>query len=131
MTGGLSFMPTSRMLRDTYVAQVSLPDKGQREAILRLSLRKHAAEGVEPRVPPPLLAPGAALCRIARRCEGFSGSDLVELCSQAASIPVHAYLAQRRTAPAAAAVGPDSTPGGQGEPRLGPHPMEAAAEPIV
>ena len=113
------------------MAQVSLPDEGQREAILRLSLRKHAAEGVEPHVPPPLLAPGAALLRIACRCEGFSGSDLVELCSQAASIPVHAYLAQRRTAPVAAVIGPDSTPGQQGEHPPGPYSMQAAAEPIV
>lgn len=51
---------------------------------------------------PALLGGGSVTtgCRplehIAAHCDSFSGSDLVELCSQAAAIPVHAQLAERR-----------------------------------
>ena len=81
--------------------QVPLPDEGQREAILRLILSKHAAEGVQPLVDPQLLShqPSDAaqpLRAIAHGCAGFSGSDLAELCSQAVSIPVHDALAAHR-----------------------------------
>ena len=82
--------------------QVPLPDEGQREAILRLILRKHAAEGAQPLIDPQLLSSQpsdsseAPLWAIARGCAGFSGSDLVEMCSQAVSIPVHEVLAAHR-----------------------------------
>lgn len=36
------------------------------------------------------------LTELARRTEGFSGSDLNELCSQAATMPVHESLRRRR-----------------------------------
>ena len=82
--------------------QVPLPDEDQREAILRLILRKHAAEGAQPLIEPQLLSnqPSASLApplrAIARDCAGFSGSDLVEMCSQAVSIPVHKAVAAHR-----------------------------------
>ena len=80
------------------VLQVPLPDEAQREAILRLTLSKHAAEQEEPAVDPALLRRGASrpLQDVARQCVDFSGSDLVELCSQAASMPVHECLAKRQ-----------------------------------
>ena len=79
-------------------SQVPLPAAGQREAILRLTVTKHAAEGKKPLIDPQLLSgqpsdPAPPLQAIARSCAGFSGSDLVELCSQAVSIPVHDALA--------------------------------------
>jgi SpoVK/Ycf46/Vps4 family AAA+-type ATPase len=84
--------------------QVPLPDEGQREAILSLILRKHASENAQPAMDPLLLSnqPEAGstarpLRVIARGCEGFSGSDLVEMCSQAVSIPVHEALAALRS----------------------------------
>lgn len=71
---------------------------------------------------PALLAESAPLQDISRRCAGFSGSDLVELCSQAASVPVHTYLAQHRARTATglrdaatpADVSPNATPTGSG-----------------
>jgi hypothetical protein len=36
-----------------------------------------------------------ALTELALRTEGFSGSDLNELCSQAATLPVHEALRRR------------------------------------
>ena len=82
--------------------QVPLPDESQREAILRLILRKHAAEGAQPMIHPQLLSSQPSdsselpLRAIAHSAAGFSGSDLVELCSQAVSIPVHEALAAHR-----------------------------------
>ncbi len=35
------------------------------------------------------------LAHLAERTEGFSGSDLNELCSQAATMPVHEAIAER------------------------------------
>ena len=81
-----------------------MPDEGQREAILTLILKKHASENAQPAMDPRLLSnqPEAGsserpLRIISRGCEGFSGSDLVELCSQAVSIPVHEALAAQRS----------------------------------
>lgn len=115
--------------------EVKLPGLSQREAILKLMLRRHGAEvgpelvdggllevanggtpavvgadgsgsmangataaaaaaaaaasasrtSTDPRVSP--------LRDIAARTDGYSGSDLSELCSQAAAIPVHEYIA--------------------------------------
>lgn len=118
--------------------EVKLPGMVQREAILKLMLRRHAKEVGEALVDPALLADafnkgsdagphgsdaqknaknekpkrsgdssshsnanGSAIASasrakpvrdIAERTEGFSGSDLSELCSQAAAIPVHEYI---------------------------------------
>jgi SpoVK/Ycf46/Vps4 family AAA+-type ATPase len=112
--------------------EVRLPGAAQREAILRAVLRRHVAdvgaEYVEPTLlrdvragparapaglggangagaPPPRASP---VRDVARRTEGFSGSDLAELCSQAAAIPVHQYLADIEAAAAAAARGDDA-----------------------
>lgn len=107
--------------------EVKLPGLTQREAILKLMLRRHGAEVGQELVDGALLeeafgnAPTAAgeqsvpnggaaaaaasasragtdprvspLRDIAARTEGYSGSDLNELCSQAAAIPVHEYIA--------------------------------------
>jgi len=100
--------------------EVRLPGVVQRESILRLMIQRHAAEVGEKLVDSALLAdaraaplaltadggqangtgnPAASLTRarmlrdIAERTEGFSGSDLSELCSQSAAIPVHTYIA--------------------------------------
>jgi SpoVK/Ycf46/Vps4 family AAA+-type ATPase len=107
--------------------EVRLPGAAQREAILRAVLRRHVADvGAEyveagllrdvragparapaglggaagAGAPPPRASP---VRDVARRTEGFSGSDLAELCSQAAAIPVHQYLADTEAAAAAAA----------------------------
>ena len=84
--------------------QVPHPDEAQREAILSLILRKHAAENAQPVLASRLVSnqpePGSSerpLRVIARGCQGFSGSDLVEMCSQAVSIPVHEALAALRS----------------------------------
>ena len=100
--------PTSCLLPSL---QFKLPDVDQRRSILRLTLAKHAAEmnrlgaaGIDPA----LLNDGhegagelarvqgtstqadeRPLTRLAEQTEGFSGSDLNELCSQAATLPVH------------------------------------------
>jgi len=89
--------------------EVPLPDEAQREAILKLTLAKHVAEAGEATVERPLrtntpaaTAKGAAaagrpprrpLAEVAAATSGFSGSDLHELCSAAAAIPVHEFMA--------------------------------------
>lgn len=93
--------------------QVALPDEGQREAILRLILRKHVAEGAQPHIDPQLLSnqpsdPAPPLRAIAHSCAGFSGSDLVEMCSQAVSVPVHEALAEHRAGQVPGGIGPVS-----------------------
>jgi len=91
--------------------EVALPSVTQREDILRSILKKYVLEeGAHPI--DTLLVEGinasadssheesgrlrshrvSPLRDIAERTEGFSGSDLKELCSQAAAIPVHEYL---------------------------------------
>ncbi|GFR47409.1 hypothetical protein Agub_g9126 [Astrephomene gubernaculifera] len=78
--------------RFTHMYEVGLPGKAQRKAILLGYLRKHAAE-VPGSVAEELLAveeggssssSPSALDRIAEATEGYSGSDLLELSSQAA-----------------------------------------------
>jgi len=72
---------------------VGLPNCMQRVAILHSYLTRHNAELGGQAVAPELLAPPAgaaatastpsvALQAIGARTEGFSGSDLMELCSQ-------------------------------------------------
>ena len=107
--------------------EVKLPGLSQREAILKLMLKRHGVEVGQNMVDNALLedvssassaggdgdtslpngssSSAAAAARqladprvsplrdIAARTEGYSGSDLSELCSQAAAIPVHEYIA--------------------------------------
>ena len=93
--------------------EVPLPDEQQREAILALKLAKHVAEAGEETVERPLrtnapavglgggkgaggLARRRPLAEVAAATRGFSGSDLHELCSAAAAIPVHEYISSVR-----------------------------------
>ncbi|KAG2483064.1 hypothetical protein HYH03_018047 [Edaphochlamys debaryana] len=70
--------------RFTLMYEVGLPQAPQRASILAGYLRKHSLE-VPGSVAPELLEEGGeALVRVAAATEGFSGSDLLELCSQAA-----------------------------------------------
>jgi ATPase family AAA domain-containing protein 1 len=78
--------------------EVPRPDAEQREKILALILRRHVREGGGGGVDPALAAEaraggGPSLRRIAAAARGFAGSDLFELCSQAAAVPVHEYMA--------------------------------------
>jgi SpoVK/Ycf46/Vps4 family AAA+-type ATPase len=96
--------------------EVKLPGVAERESILKLMLLRHATEVGFTLVDPLLLEavqrhgvqqngmevrPRASsgdprvrpLRDIAERTDGYSGSDLGELCSQAAAIPVHEYIA--------------------------------------
>ena len=88
--------------------EVPLPDEKQREAILKLTLAKHVREAGEHAVERPLRTNTPAttaargsngrasrrpLAEVAAATRGFSGSDLHELCSAAAAIPVHEYMA--------------------------------------
>lgn len=96
--------------------EVPLPDEAQREAILRLTLAKHVEEAGEATVErllrtntpapgggggggggkgggPSLGARRRPLAEVAAATRGFSGSDLHELCSAAAAIPVHEFMA--------------------------------------
>lgn len=91
--------------------EVKLPRAAQREAILRIMLKKHVEEMGPQSVDVALLAElggaaptangatangsaeqGRALRDLAKRTKGYSGSDLGEVCSQAAGIPVHEYI---------------------------------------
>lgn len=100
--------------------EVPLPTVGQREEILKSILKKYSMEDGAHDIDPALLESiyddaraeemmnghaqngkkktGVKSHRvspvrdIAERTDGFSGSDLKELCSQAAAIPVHEYL---------------------------------------
>jgi ATPase family AAA domain-containing protein 1 len=78
--------------------EVPRPDAEQREKILALILRRHVGEGGGGGVDPALAAEaraggGPTLRSVARAAHGFAGSDLFELCSQAAAVPVHEYMA--------------------------------------
>ncbi|CAE6443793.1 unnamed protein product [Rhizoctonia solani] len=61
---------------------VRLPDLEQRTKILSLMLKKST------------LAPGLSISELARRSEGLSGSDLKEMCRNAAMVPVREYMRQ-------------------------------------
>ncbi len=88
-------------------AQVPLPDAAQRRDVLRVTLEKYRLEcGHEAPLSAELLAsvtaaPAAAsdaaagngsgedpLSRVAGRAQGFTGSDLVQLCSEAVRQPM-------------------------------------------
>ena len=95
--------------------EVALPSLGQREEILRSILKKYSMEDGAHGIHPDLLESiyedavevsngsldnkkhvkshkVSPLRDIAEKTEGFSGSDLKEMCSQAAAIPVHIFL---------------------------------------
>ncbi len=95
--------------------EVGLPSVAQREEILRSILKKYSMEdgahGIDPELVDSIYADAIAngeeknarnsrskkpqpLRDIAEKTEGFSGSDLKEMASQAASIPVHKYLSE-------------------------------------
>ncbi len=95
--------------------EVGLPTLAQREEILRSILKKYSMEdgahGIDPELVESIYADAIAheevkntrnnrnkkpqpLHDIAEKTDGFSGSDLKELASQAASIPVHKYLSE-------------------------------------
>jgi SpoVK/Ycf46/Vps4 family AAA+-type ATPase len=98
--------------------EVSLPTSGQREEILRSILKRYSMEDGAHGIDGDLLesiyedaiSNGQGkdsknksrsgkrhphpLREIAEKTEGFSGSDLKEMCSQAAAIPVHKYLSE-------------------------------------
>ncbi|KAI5065306.1 hypothetical protein GOP47_0020001 [Adiantum capillus-veneris] len=65
--------------------EVGLPDIQQRASILRVILKD---ENVEPDLDYELLA---------SMCEGYSGSDLTDLCKQAAYLPVKDLLAKEKS----------------------------------
>jgi SpoVK/Ycf46/Vps4 family AAA+-type ATPase len=78
--------------------EVPRPDAEQREKILALILRRHVREGggggVEAGLAGEAVGGGGPTLRaVAKRARGFAGSDLFELCSQAAAVPVHEYMA--------------------------------------
>jgi SpoVK/Ycf46/Vps4 family AAA+-type ATPase len=107
--------------------QVKLPSAMQREAIMRLTLQRHAREIGYEHIDSQLLSSstsssgangsgdgtsgfadasssstgdgavaggsgGAALTWLAEHTAGFSGSDLVQLCSQAAAVPIQELI---------------------------------------
>lgn len=65
--------------------EVGMPDEKQRASILRVILKD---ENVEPSLD---------FDRLARLCEGYSGSDLTELCKQAAFLPIRDLLSQEKS----------------------------------
>lgn len=91
--------------------EVPLPNPHQRAAIMLLHLRRHAADAIGG-VDPSLLSGAkvhdglSAMEWVAQHTEGYSGSDLQELLSEAAAIPVHEYIRESEdTGPSA---GPSS-----------------------
>jgi len=81
--------------------EVGLPDEAQRESILRLMLSNEVAARGAGCIDPALHANQPAgpsglrpLQAVARATAGYSGSDLMELCKQAACRPVQEYMEQ-------------------------------------
>lgn len=66
--------------------EIPLPDSATRTSILKVILRD---EIVDDRID---------LAEIARRCEGYSGSDIMDLCKQAAYYPLRDLLAAEKRA---------------------------------
>lgn len=64
--------------------EVGMPDRQQRASILRVILKD---ENVEESVD---------IDQLATMCEGYSGSDLTELCKQAAYMPIRDLLDDER-----------------------------------
>eukprot|EP00249_Psilotum_nudum_P007697 c20757_g1_i1 orf=231-1370(-) len=65
--------------------EVGLPDLKQRGSILRIILKDENVED------------GIEFDYLASLCEGYSGSDLTELCKQAAYLPIRDLLEQERS----------------------------------
>ncbi|XP_039056676.1 ATPase family AAA domain-containing protein 1-B-like [Hibiscus syriacus] len=70
--------------RFSQVFEIGKPDCDDREKILRVILKN---ENVEDTID---------LYHIARLCEGYTGSDLLELCKQAAYIPLRDFLNEEK-----------------------------------
>eukprot|EP00887_Chlorella_sp_A99_P000837 scaffold5.g837.t1 len=121
--------------RFTHRVLVPLPDRGAREEVLRVVL---AGER---------LAADVDLSRLAEQTEGFSGSDLRQLCIQAAMLPVREFLEAEGKSKAGASASSSGAGGGgasgsgaaaaaagEGEGAAGPgpgspHALAAAAPP--
>lgn len=74
---------------------VLLPNEKQRESILRVTLQRHAQENFIDNAllhDEPLESGERPLQVLARQTPGYSGSDLFELCAQAAVISVHEFV---------------------------------------
>lgn len=65
--------------------EVGMPDVKQRASILRVILKDVNVE------------PGLDFEHLASLCEGYSGSDLTDLCKQAAYFPIRDLLAQEKS----------------------------------
>ena len=65
--------------------EVGMPDEKQRASILRVILKDEEVEA------------SLDFDHLARLCEGYSGSDLTELCKQAAFLPIRDLLAQEKS----------------------------------
>ncbi|GAB4817581.1 hypothetical protein N2152v2_004627 [Parachlorella kessleri] len=96
------------MRRFSLQYEIKLPEQDQRRSILQLTLMRHQVEmegrqvqGIDADLLADRLMCNSAglrvqpLAHLAERTEGFSGSDLNELCSQAATMPVHEAIAER------------------------------------
>ncbi|XP_039046642.1 ATPase family AAA domain-containing protein 1-B-like [Hibiscus syriacus] len=70
--------------RFSQVFEIGKPDFDDREKILRVILKN---ENVEDTID---------LYHIARLCEGYTGSDLLELCKQAAYVPLRDFLNEEK-----------------------------------
>ena len=66
--------------RFTQIFEIGIPVQSERSKILQVVLK---GENVEP---------GIDYDHIARLCEGFTGSDILELCKQAAFYPIRELL---------------------------------------
>lgn len=67
--------------------EVGLPDQQQRASILRVILKEEDVEDT------------LDFEHLADLCEGYSGSDLTELCKQAAYLPLRDFLKEERLLP--------------------------------
>ncbi|GMJ06292.1 hypothetical protein like AT4G27680 [Hibiscus trionum] len=70
--------------RFSRVFEIGRPDCDDREKILRVILKNEKVEDT------------VDLYHIARLCEGYTGSDLLELCKQAAYIPLRDFLNEEK-----------------------------------
>jgi SpoVK/Ycf46/Vps4 family AAA+-type ATPase len=66
--------------RFTQIFEIGIPVQSERSKILQVVLK---GENVEPNID---------YDRVARLCEGFTGSDILELCKQAAFYPIRELL---------------------------------------
>lgn len=64
--------------------EIGMPDRRERAEILKVTLKD---ENVEPDID---------FDHVARLCEGYTGSDIFELCKKAAYFPIREILEQER-----------------------------------